>query len=66
MNRIMSKKVYLQVIVFWPLTASITSEAKTNHAHVKTPIFLNKLIEIKFSLGWLDPNEDSVYQHNYQ
>ena len=35
---------------FWPLTASITSEVKNNHAHVTTQKFLNKFIEIKFSV----------------
>ena len=33
---------------FWPSTASMTSEVKNNHAHVKTPGILNKVYENKF------------------
>ena len=36
---------------FWPLTASMTSEVKNNHAHVKTPGILNKVSENKFFVG---------------
>ena len=37
--------------VFWPLTASITSEVKNDNAHVITQDICNKFIEIKFSVG---------------
>ena len=36
--------------VFWPLTASITSEVKNDHAQVTTQRILNKLIELNFSV----------------
>ena len=38
---------------FWLLTASISSEIIDKYAHVKTPIILNKFIEIQFSLGFI-------------
>ena len=40
----------------WPLTASITSEVKNNHAHVTTQRILNNFIDVNFSVGrmvWL-------------
>ena len=43
-------------VCFWPLTASITSEVKNDHAHVTTQIILNKFIEVNLSVGcvvWL-------------
>ena len=36
---------------FWPLTASITSEAKINYSYVTTQGICNKFIEVKFSVG---------------
>ena len=40
---------------FWPLTASMTSEVKNNHAHVTAQRILNKFIGMKFSTGlWFD------------
>ena len=36
---------------FWPLTASMTSEVKNNHAHVTTQRILNKFTGMKFSIG---------------
>ena len=35
---------------FWPLTASMTSEIKNNHAHVTTQRILNKFIDVYLSL----------------
>ena len=45
---------------FWPLTASITSEVKNNHAHVTTQRILNKFIGIKFSIGYVWFGHDAV------
>ena len=36
---------------FWPLTASMTSEVKKNHAHVYPYSNLTNFREIDFSLG---------------
>ena len=36
---------------FWPLTASITSEVKNNYNHVTMEGILNKISEIKLSVG---------------
>ena len=36
---------------FWPLTASMTSEVKKNHAHVYPYRELSKFSEINFSIG---------------
>ena len=36
---------------FWPLTASMTSEAKNNYAHVITQDICNKFIEVNFYVG---------------
>ena len=41
---------------FWPLTASITLRVKNNYAHDAMTQILNKISEIKFSVGcmvWL-------------
>ena len=44
---------------FWPLTASITSEAKINYAYVTTQGICNKFIEVNFCVGCM------VSQTNY-
>jgi hypothetical protein len=44
-------KVFANILCFWPLTASTTSEVKNDHAHVITQEICNKCIEIKFSVG---------------
>ena len=36
---------------FWPLTASITSEAKINYAYVTTQGICNNFIEVNFCMG---------------
>ena len=36
---------------FWPLAASITSEAKINYAYVTTQGICNKFIEVNFCMG---------------
>ena len=36
---------------FWPLTVSITSEAKINYAYVITQDICNKFIEVNFCVG---------------
>ena len=36
---------------FWPLTASITSEAKINYAYVTTQGICNNFIEVIFFVG---------------
>ena len=36
---------------FWPLTASMTSEVKKNHAHVYPYRNLRNFSEINFSIG---------------
>ena len=40
-----------QDMIFWPPTASTTSEVKNFHAHVITQDTCNKFIEIKFYVG---------------
>ena len=37
-------------VFFWPLTASITSEVKNDHAQATTQRILNKFIELNFSV----------------
>ena len=36
---------------FWPLAASITSEAKINYAYVTTQGICNNFIEVNFCMG---------------
>ena len=36
---------------FWPLTASMTSEAKNNYAYVITQDICNTFIEVNFCVG---------------
>ena len=36
---------------FWPLTASMTSEAKINYAYVTTQGICNNFIEVNFCVG---------------
>ena len=36
---------------FWPLTASMTSEAKNNYVYVITQDICNKFIEVNFCMG---------------
>ena len=36
---------------FWPLTASMTSEAKNNYAYVITQDICNKFIEVNLCVG---------------
>ena len=36
---------------FWPLTASMTSEAKNNYAYVIMQDICNKFIEVNFCVG---------------
>ena len=38
---------------FWPLTASMTSEAKNNYAYNIPQDICNKFIDSKFSVGFL-------------
>ena len=38
---------------FWPLTASITSDAKINYAYVIMQDICNKFIEVDFCVGCL-------------
>ena len=37
---------------FWPLTASMTAEAKHNYAYVITQDICNKFIEVNFCVSW--------------
>ena len=38
-------------MLFWPLTASITSEVINDHVHVTFQRILNKFIKVNFSVG---------------
>ena len=38
-------------MMFWPLTASTTSEVKNDYAYVIMQDICNKVIEVKFSVG---------------
>ena len=39
-----------EIKCFWPLTSSITSEVKNDHAYVTTQNILNKFIEVNLSM----------------
>ena len=49
---------------FWPLTASMTSEAQNNYAYVITQDICNKFIGSKFSvLFGRDANYSNIKSH---
>ena len=48
---------------FWSVTASITTEVKNNHAHVKTPVILNKFPANKFFVGCMVRQLCWYHQH---
>ena len=48
---------------FWPLTASMTSEVKTDYAYVITQEICNKLIEVNFCVGCMVSRPNHLYQH---
>ena len=48
---------------FWPLTASITSEAKINYAYVITQGICNKFIEVNFCVGCMVSQPNRLFQH---
>ena len=47
---------------FWPLTASITSEAKINYAYVTTQGICNKFIEVNFCVGCMVSQPNRLFQ----
>ena len=49
---------------FWPLTASITSEAKINYAYVTTQGICNKFIEVIFFVGCMVWRPNPLLQHS--
>ena len=49
---------------FWPLTASITSEAKINYAYVTTQGICNNFIEVNFCMGPMVSEPNRLFQHS--
>jgi hypothetical protein len=49
---------------FWPLTASMTSEAKINYAHVTTQGICNNFIEVNFCMGPMVSEPNRLFQHS--
>ena len=49
---------------FWPLTASITSEAKINYAYVTTQGICNNFIELNFCVGSMVWRPNCLLQHS--
>ena len=47
---------------FWPLTASITSEAKINYAYVITQGICNNFIEVNFCMGPMVSEPNRLFQ----
>ena len=48
---------------FWPLTASMTAEVKSNYAYVITHDICNKVIEVNFCVGCMVSPPNCLYQH---
>ena len=49
---------------FWPLTASMTSEAKNNYAYVITQDICNKFIEVNFCVGCMVSQPNRLLQRS--
>ena len=49
---------------FWPLAASITSEAKINYAYVTTQGICNNFIEVNFCMGPMVLEPNRLFQHS--
>ena len=49
---------------FWPLAASITSEAKINYAYVTTQGICNKFIEVNFCVGCMVSQPNRLFQRS--
>ena len=49
---------------FWPLAASITSEAKINYAYVTTQGICNNFIEVNFCMGPMVSEPNRLFQHS--
>ena len=47
---------------FWPLTASMTSKVKNNHAYVITQDICNKFIDVNFCLGCMVSQPNPLLQ----
>ena len=48
---------------FWPLTASMTSEAKNNYAYVITHDICNKFMEANFYVGCMVSQPNRLLHH---
>ena len=48
---------------FWPLTASMTSEAKNNYAYVITQDICNKFIEVNLCVGCMVSPPNRLLHH---
>ena len=49
---------------FWPLAASITSEAKINYAYVTTQGICNNFIEVNFFVVCMVWRSNRLFQHS--
>jgi hypothetical protein len=49
---------------FWPLTVSITSEAKINYAYVIIQGICNNFIEVNFCMGLMVWRPNPLLQHS--
>ena len=47
---------------FWPLAASITSEAKINYAYVTTQGICNNFVEVNFCMGYMVWQPNPLFQ----
>ena len=47
---------------FWPLAASITSEAKINYAYVNTQGICNNFVEVNFCMGYMVWQPNPLFQ----
>ena len=47
---------------FWPLTASVTSEVKNDHAYVIMQGIYNKFIEVNFCVGRMVSQPNPLFQ----
>ena len=50
-------------VCFWPLTASMTSEAKNNYAYNIPQDICNKFIEVKFFVGCMVSWPNQLLHH---